>query len=173
MALKAVFEMQYDDYVAALQFSAETSRQFKPWVFFWRWGAALWSAVLTAWLLYGSLGMASLLCGLGVGIVFAKITPWLLSRRILARIHETLRRPESGPFLTGKKSVEILPEGLKLEGQYGETLWRWAMIESIDRVPPYLFVKILDGRAFPIPLAAVDGERFLSEVRERIGVKPG
>ncbi|HJX66079.1 MAG TPA: hypothetical protein VJ860_19240 [Polyangia bacterium] len=43
------------------------------------------------------------------------------------------------------------------------------MSKSIDRIPPYLFVTILDGRAFPIPLAALDADRFLFEVRARIG----
>jgi hypothetical protein len=48
-------------------------------------------------------------------------------------------------------------------------LWWGTMSKSIDRIPPYLFVTILDGRAFPIPLAALDADRFLFEVRARIG----
>jgi hypothetical protein len=148
-----------------LEHAARNHRNFELWCFTWRWGAASAFSVIAVWQLFDSLGMASFLCGLGLGVLVAQAMPWFLRQRILARIRAHLQDSEIRRFVSGSRSVEIVPEGLKVEGQELEILYKWGVIKSIDYVSPRLLVLVRASFGLPIPLSAADAEEFISEAR--------
>jgi hypothetical protein len=167
--MKIELETTYDDCVALMLFATKRHRNFTRWAWFWRWVVAGSAAALVGWELRDSLGAGGLLVGLGIGTMVAQLMPWLLERRLVTKIHTRLADPNIRLRVLGRRSLEILPEGLKVSGADVESLYRWSMVESIERVPPRLFVLVRGTAGVAIPLGAVDADAFIVEAH-RLGM---
>jgi hypothetical protein len=54
-------------------------------------------------------------------------------RRVIARIRERLADPQIRAVSFGKRTLEVLPDGLRLTGPLHEVLYKWPLVDSIER----------------------------------------
>ena len=163
--MKLEYETTHDDCLAAMLETTKRTRAYEHWLFFWRWGFASAALVLTIWLLWSDLGLSSFLVGAGVATMVLQLMPGILRRRTIARIREQLADPQIREAWFGKRTLEVLPDGLRVTGPHHEIHYKWALVDSIERQESRVFVSLKGVVGIAICASAAEADALIASAR--------
>jgi hypothetical protein len=171
------FERTMDDMIAFNDFHYSHSPFMKRFMFWYRWGGALFIFLVCTLLIQaltpGSPALfAPLLSLVGAG-VFAAIAPSAIRRRMRKQVRKLYSEGKNVSAL-GELELELTDTGLIAKSAYTETKLAWGAIERIESTPTHTFLYLSSVQAYIIPHNKIiegDYRALMAEIGRRF--QPG